>query len=403
MTTAGPRYPATVTTASVSTESANDWVNASNVGADDGSEAQITHATYDASDISFRLLAQNFGFTIPAGATIDGITVAIDRRCFAGAATDFRVQLLDESGALVGANKADLVTAWPGTSGVASYGGATDTWTWATVTPTKLNDADFGVALSVLATGANTDIGVDFVRVTVDYTVTVTTFERSVAIAATTAVASTASFFSVFERASALGATAAVASAGGFFSVLERSTGISATAAVESAGEFETPPTTIERSAAIDATAAVASNGQRDLLRSAVVSATAAVSSVGQRDLLRSSAIATTATVEAGFVRDLVRTAAFSATGALASAGQRDLLRAAGLNATATVTTAGEVAGQAQEFERSAVLAAIAAVVSNGYRDPSSTDGSSSASSTGGVVTRTGTEGSVTTTGTIGG
>lgn len=165
MATSGPRYPGTVTS-EIGPSGDNDWLTASNIGADDGSEARITAATYDANDHSYRLKAQNFGFSV-AG-TIDGITVEIDRRAFAGAAEDQEVRLYDAAGALVGDDK-QTATAWPGTLTIATYGGAADTWT-ASPTAAMVNDPDFGVALIVLATAANTDIGVDFIRVTVTYT-----------------------------------------------------------------------------------------------------------------------------------------------------------------------------------------------------------------------------------------
>jgi hypothetical protein len=94
MASQGPLFPGTVTTESVSTESANDWLNPNNIKAADTTEASITAATYDSPDISFRIKAQNFGFTIPTDAvSIDGITVEINRRDQAiGAASDNRVQ-----------------------------------------------------------------------------------------------------------------------------------------------------------------------------------------------------------------------------------------------------------------------------------------------------------------------
>ena len=172
MATAGPRYPGTVTTASVATESANDWLTPTGIQTDNASEAQITAATYDSPDISFRLIGANFGFSadIPADSTINGITVEIDRRSIiANSGKDFRVQLQDAAAALVGTNKADTVTVWPTTSTIATYGGAADTWT-ASPTAAMVNDPDFGVVLSVSANIANADIGVDFIRVTIDYT-----------------------------------------------------------------------------------------------------------------------------------------------------------------------------------------------------------------------------------------
>lgn len=170
MATQGPNFPGTITTASVLPEDDNDWTNAVNVGANDGSEATITAATYDANDISFQLRARNLGFTIPTGSTITGITVEIEKRDQAiGAAVDNRVQLTDASGTLVGDNKADTVTDWPTAATIITYGGSSDTWN-ASPTVAMVNDPDFGVTLSVKATAANTDIFVDFIRVTITYT-----------------------------------------------------------------------------------------------------------------------------------------------------------------------------------------------------------------------------------------
>jgi hypothetical protein len=169
MASAGPRYPGTVTT-ETGPSGDNDWTNASNVGIDDTAEATIVAPTYDANDHSYRLIASNFGFDaeVPAGATIDGITVEIERRAFAGAAEDQEVQLYDSTATLVGDDK-QAATAWPGTSAIATYGGVADTWT-AGLDAADIRSASFGVALIVLATAANTDIGVSRLRVTVAYT-----------------------------------------------------------------------------------------------------------------------------------------------------------------------------------------------------------------------------------------
>lgn len=167
MPSQGPLYPGTVTT-EIGPSGDNDWTNPGNISANDGSEAQITAATYDTGDHSYRLRAQNFGFTIPAGATIDGIVVEIEQRSFAGAAEDQEVRLYNGTGTLVGDDK-QTATAWPGTATIATYGGSTDDWN-AGLTDADVNDVDFGVAHIVLATANNTDIGVDFIRVTVHYT-----------------------------------------------------------------------------------------------------------------------------------------------------------------------------------------------------------------------------------------
>jgi len=171
MSTAGPRYPGTVTT-QIGPSGDNDWTSQANISAADGSEAQITAATYDAGDHSYRLIATNFGFDaeVPAGATINGITVEINRRDFAGDAQDQEVRLYDSTGTLVGDDKQDSVS-WPATLTVATYGGSADTWT-SGLDADDIRSANFGVALIVLANSANTDIGVDYIRVTVEYTYT---------------------------------------------------------------------------------------------------------------------------------------------------------------------------------------------------------------------------------------
>jgi hypothetical protein len=172
MATDGPRYPASAVNVSNAgtSENTDAWVSPTNVGADDTSEATITAATFDSPDISQILVASNFGFALSA-ASIDGITVEIMRRNSAGAASDNRVQLGNGTtfASLVGDNKADTATDWPTTEEAVSYGGVADTWA-AGLTPAQVNSADFAVFLSVQADAANTDIQVDYIRVTITYT-----------------------------------------------------------------------------------------------------------------------------------------------------------------------------------------------------------------------------------------
>jgi hypothetical protein len=171
----GPRFPGT--TASLAnagtSENAEIWVSPGSVSADDGTEANITAATFDTPDISELLVASNFGFTaIPSDATIVGIFAEIERRDQAiGAASDNRVQLAKGTtfASLVGTNKADTALDWPTAATIKTYGGAADLWgtTW---TPAEINTSTFALMLSVQADAANTDIFVDYIRVTVYYT-----------------------------------------------------------------------------------------------------------------------------------------------------------------------------------------------------------------------------------------
>lgn len=169
MATQGPRYPTSVNNVIAAPEDDDGWVNPTFVGADDANEAVITAATFDAGDTSKQMVTLGYGFTIPSGSTIDGITVEIMRRNSAGAASDFRVQLRNAAGSLIGTNKADTATDWPTAEALATYGGAADTWT-ASPTVAMVNDASFGVVLSVDADAANTDVQVRYVRITINYT-----------------------------------------------------------------------------------------------------------------------------------------------------------------------------------------------------------------------------------------
>lgn len=174
MASQGPLYPGTAATlANAGTsENAEAWQTVGNIVSDNGSETSITAATFDSPDISQLIVASNFGFTIPLGATIDGIIVEVERRDQAiGSASDNRVQLATGTtfATLVGDNKAATTTDWPTAVGVATYGTSTDKWN-AGLTASMINSSTFAVMLSVQADSANTDVFVDYIRVTVHYT-----------------------------------------------------------------------------------------------------------------------------------------------------------------------------------------------------------------------------------------
>ena len=102
----GVKYPSIKTTQAVVPEDDMNWSNPANIGASDNvyATAALISCTY-----TYRLKAQGFDFSvIPDGATIDGILVEIERKArHVNSRYDYRVQLLDASGSLVGDNKAD--------------------------------------------------------------------------------------------------------------------------------------------------------------------------------------------------------------------------------------------------------------------------------------------------------
>lgn len=114
---------------------------------------------------SHYLRATNFGFTIPAGANIDGVVVGVERKNSSSLAlTDASVRLY--TGSFVGSDKA-TATQWPLTDTYEDHGGPTDVW-GATLTDSIVNASSFGVGLAVI--GNFTDASVDHIRITVYYT-----------------------------------------------------------------------------------------------------------------------------------------------------------------------------------------------------------------------------------------
>lgn len=153
------------------------WVNPGNAAVNDGSLTTATFVVQAGSSGAGTevLLATNFGFTIPTGAQINGVTVVYEMSRSGGA-----IGVVENSGRMIiggvmkNANKADNVT--PGTwTGNKSYGGSSDTW-GETLTSAIVNASDFGMAITgaVASIGPNTDSGVaniDVIDVTIDYTI----------------------------------------------------------------------------------------------------------------------------------------------------------------------------------------------------------------------------------------
>jgi hypothetical protein len=168
MTTAGPNDPSST---SQSSSGKPLWSNTGNVAGSNNSYATASlSGTFTATE---DLRATNYGFSIPGTATIDGITLEIERKSTTVSGTtarDSRVFLTKNGTATVGSNKA-MATAWPSSDTYATYGGAADLWgtTW---TPSDINSSNFGVILAAIGdTGfSNPTASVDHIRLTVDYT-----------------------------------------------------------------------------------------------------------------------------------------------------------------------------------------------------------------------------------------
>ena len=143
------------------------WVNPGNITANDDN-----YATFASNNpaTSVYLKGTNFGFAIPAGATINGIKVEVERFEHDGGYNvyDKSVKLV-KGGAIVGSDKADLFE-WPTVAAYKTYGGSSDLWgtTWL---DTDINSSLFGVVLSAeQRSNGGSNNRVDHIRITVYYT-----------------------------------------------------------------------------------------------------------------------------------------------------------------------------------------------------------------------------------------
>ncbi len=165
-TYAGPQFPSTAVDASgVGTIA---WSNASNATAEDGSLASATMTS--ANSTSHYLRAGTYGFSIPGGATVDGIIVQVKKKASTSndVCKDYRVDLT-KTGLEIGANKAQPGY-WNDTLQWYTYGGPTDLWgsTWSAA---DINNTGFGASISVTDEGYSppNTCNIDAVKITVYY------------------------------------------------------------------------------------------------------------------------------------------------------------------------------------------------------------------------------------------
>lgn len=140
------------------------WASPENIFSSD--DADASRGGFSGTFISNYLKAQTFGFSIPTGATIDGIEVQIEK--LGSTVTDEHVRIVKADGTIGSENKADTTTSWPDIDAYVTYGGSTDKWseTW---TAEDINDADFGVVISADVVHP-ASIAVDHIQIKVYYT-----------------------------------------------------------------------------------------------------------------------------------------------------------------------------------------------------------------------------------------
>jgi len=146
------------------------WTNTNGAMSSDNNWATAVVNAGTAST-TYYLEALGCGFSIPAGSTINGILVEVERHRMGANATDQSVKLV-KSGSVVGQEKGDLSTNWPLADAYRSYGGSSDLWgtSWGSA---DINASNFGIAFSGnagLPPEADEILYVDHIRITVYYT-----------------------------------------------------------------------------------------------------------------------------------------------------------------------------------------------------------------------------------------
>ena len=145
------------------------WANTSNIGADDASTAGATLAGGNGTDSNY-LKVLDLGFSIPSGATINGIVLEAGvSGNFTGVGDDNSVRLV-KGGTIGGDNKASG-TDYSTSETLRTYGSSSDLWGLAW-TDTDINATTFGAVFSANRV-AGTDsftVAVDYMRITVHYT-----------------------------------------------------------------------------------------------------------------------------------------------------------------------------------------------------------------------------------------
>lgn len=120
---------------------------------------------------SLRLDIKNWGFSIPSGATIDGVVAEVTGRSSASGRYNAEVQTrLVKGGSPTGDNKASGRSFGATTDATHTSGGATDLW-GVSLTDSDVNASDFGLALQYRTDASNSSSArIDHVQLTVYYT-----------------------------------------------------------------------------------------------------------------------------------------------------------------------------------------------------------------------------------------
>ncbi|HLG33462.1 MAG TPA: T9SS type A sorting domain-containing protein [Bacteroidia bacterium] len=181
----GPNSPATASYSALGCLACpgSEWNNYNNIQIADGQNAEVELRDFPfcfqtACFYSRYLIAKNFGFAIPAGASVDGVLAAVSCRNAFGGINDTIVQLLSANQP-AGNNNSPGNLPWSPLTSVIFYGDTNDLW-GLPLTPDSVNDTDFGIAVMVRNSSASPDTAfVDHVQMTVYYSLPTGTFSQT--------------------------------------------------------------------------------------------------------------------------------------------------------------------------------------------------------------------------------
>ncbi len=144
------------------------YTNSGNITADDSSYATALVTLASPSVLS----ATNFGFSIPSGATINGVTATVKRKVNSTTGTPHSqiVQLI-KGGTAQGNNNADTGVTLPTTEGTVTYGSGSDMW-GLTLTDTDVNASNFGLKYTAIRASGKVapTLSINYITITIDYT-----------------------------------------------------------------------------------------------------------------------------------------------------------------------------------------------------------------------------------------
>jgi len=144
------------------------WTNPGNITLADGVYAT---ATSSAGNNTHYLQGSNYGFSIPAGATINGITVNINghKNGTGGGSYFSNIVELVKGGVIGGNNNASNQQLSNPSDSVQTFGSVSDLWgqSW---TATDINASNFGVVASYQSATNTSSVSIDYIQVTITYT-----------------------------------------------------------------------------------------------------------------------------------------------------------------------------------------------------------------------------------------